>query len=195
MAGVPVGTDTGEGRPRLHGNRVSNLFTTLATDVDDPVARLQLISTVTRESKKVQDVLGLDLLRTWVQFTPPAPFSALLRLYSRWRTAGRHRPPFNVIVSNVRGPGEDVTFSGVLLSDLFSVGPLIEGIGLNITAWSYAGRLNVGLLSCPDLVPDLRELAAGLPSALQELIGTTVSDQASGDTPRAGAPRAWPEGS
>jgi diacylglycerol O-acyltransferase / wax synthase len=195
VAGVPVGTDTGSGSPRLQGNRVSTLFTTLATHVDDPVARLQLISEVTREAKTVQDVLGLDLLRTWVQFTPPAPFSAVLRLYSRWRTAAKHRPPFNVIVSNVRGPGKQVTFSGVPLVDLFSVGPLIEGIGLNVTAWSYGERLNVGLLSCPDLVPDLRELAAGLPAALQELIGTTVSDQASGEAPHAAASRVEPEGS
>ena len=37
-AGVPVGTDRGDGPPRLRGNRVSTLFTTLATHVDDPVA-------------------------------------------------------------------------------------------------------------------------------------------------------------
>ncbi len=177
VAGVPVGTDTGEGPPRLRGNRVSNLFTTLATHVEDPVARLQLISQVTRESKQVQHVIGLDMLRDWVQFTPPAPFSALLNAYSRYRAASRHRPPFNVIVSNVRGPGQAVTFSGVKLHDLFSVGPLIEGIGLNVTAWSYMGRLNFSFLSCPDLIPDLRELAAGLPAALEELLATTVADQ------------------
>ena len=39
-AGVPVGTDPPGAAPRLQGNRVSNLFTTLATDVDDPHERL-----------------------------------------------------------------------------------------------------------------------------------------------------------
>ena len=40
LAGVPVGTDTpGLSPQRLGGNRVSNLFTTLATDVEDPAER------------------------------------------------------------------------------------------------------------------------------------------------------------
>ena len=40
VAGVPVGTDAPGSGPRLGGNRVSNLFTSLATDVDDPHQRL-----------------------------------------------------------------------------------------------------------------------------------------------------------
>ena len=178
VAGVPVGTDVPGGPVRLHGNRVSNLFTTLATDIDDPVERLHQISRVTRETKQVQQALGPDLLREWVQFTPPAPFSALLRLYSRWRAAGHHPPPFNVVVSNVRGPGEPATVAGAELSDLFSVGPLIEGIGLNVTAWSYVDRLNFSLLGCPDLVPDLRPLAAEFGPALEELGAVSAAEAA-----------------
>ena len=48
------------------------------------------------------------------------------------------------------------------LVDLFSVGPILEGIGLNVTAWSYQDRMNFSLLSCPDLVPDLAPLVAEL---------------------------------
>lgn len=188
VAGVPVGTDADAppGAPkRMHGNRVSNLFTTLATDVEDPVERMLQISRVTKESKKVVDTLGPDLLREWVQFTPPAPFSALLNLYSRLRAASRHAPPLNLIVSNVRGPGEVVTIGGAELSDLFSVGPLLEGIGLNVTAWSYAGRMNFSLLSCPDLVEDLRSLSAQVRPALDELLSTC---QTTATEPRHAAP-------
>ncbi|WP_062800215.1 WS/DGAT/MGAT family O-acyltransferase [Williamsia muralis] len=169
LAGVPVSTDDPEGPARLGGNRVSNLFTTLATDVDDPRERLLEISRTTAASKKVQQHLGPHMLTDWVQFTPPAPFSAALKLYSKYNMAARHSPPFNVIVSNVKGPAQDVTIAGSKLSDLFSVGPLIEGIGLNVTAWSYAGRLNVSILSCPDLVDDLGPLVARMRPALDEL--------------------------
>ena len=175
MAGVPVGTDSTDstdGAPRLGGNRVSNLFTSLATDVDDPSERLQVIARTTSESKVVQRTLGPTMLVDWVQFTPPAPFSAALRAYSRRRTAARHRPPFNVIVSNVRGPGEPVTIADARLTDLYSVGPILEGIGLNVTAWSYVDRLNVSLLTCPDLIPDLRSLTDHLRPALDELLAT-----------------------
>jgi diacylglycerol O-acyltransferase len=172
IAGVPVGADPPDAPLRLGGNRVSNLFTSLATDIDDPHERLRAISRTTAESKVIQRTLGPNMLIDWVEFTPPAPFSAVLRLYSKSRAPGKHPPPFNVIVSNVRGPTEEVTISGARLSDLYSVGPILESIGLNVTAWSYVDRLNISLLSCPDLVDDLAPLVAQLRPALDELRAT-----------------------
>lgn len=72
-AAVPVGTDRDDGPPRLHGNRVSTMFTTLATDVEDPVARLRKISEVTRESKQVQRLLGLDSCASGCSSRRPHP--------------------------------------------------------------------------------------------------------------------------
>ena len=141
--------------PRLSGNRVSTLFTTLATDIDDPHARLAEIHRVTDASKLVQQTLGPDMLIDWVQFTPPAPFAAGMRLYSRARAASWHPAPFNVVVSNVAGPREELMLGDSRLVDLFSVGPILEGIGLNVTVWCYQDRVNVTVISCPDLVHDL----------------------------------------
>lgn len=173
VAGVPVATDAPGAEPRLGGNRVSNLFTSLATDVDDPLERLLLISRTTAESKVVQRTLGPEMLLDWVQFTPPGPMTAAMRAYSRLRAASYHRAPFNVVVSNVPGPREPVTIAGARLVDLFSVGPILEGIGLNVTVWSYVDRLNFSLLSCPDLLPDLRPVADQLRPALDELLEAT----------------------
>ncbi len=172
MAGVPTATDTPDpgGPPRLHGNRVSNLFTSLATDVDDPHERLRAINRVTTHSKQIQRELGPEMLTEWVQFTPPAPFSAVMRLYSRVRAASWHAPPFNVVVSNVPGPRETAHIGEAELSDLFSVGPILEGIGLNVTVWSYVDRMNFSLLSCPELIDDLGPLAARFGPALEELM-------------------------
>jgi diacylglycerol O-acyltransferase len=169
VAGVPVATDAPGSAPRLGGNRVSNLFTSLATDLEDPHERLRAIARTTGESKIIQRTLGPDMLIDWVQFAPPAPLSAAMRLYSRSGAASHHPPPFNLVVSNVRGPGREVGISGAVLCDLFSVGPILEGIGLNVTAWSYVDRMNFSFLSCPDLVPDLAPLVAELPRALEEL--------------------------
>ncbi|MBJ7359184.1 wax ester/triacylglycerol synthase family O-acyltransferase [Nocardioides sp.] len=172
-AGVPVGTDPGDGPPRLEGNRVSNMFTTLATDVDDPHERLLTISRVTDAAKLTHRTLGPDMFVDWVQFTPPAAFGAVMRLYSRLRAASWHPAPFNVVVSNVAGPREELRLGDSRLVDLFSVGPILEGIGLNVTAWSYQDRMNVTLLSCPDLVPDLAPLVAEFVPALHELTKET----------------------
>ena len=169
VAGVPVATDAPGGADRLGGNRVSNLFTSLATDVEDPGERLRAISRVTTESKTIQRTLGADMLVDWVQFAPPAPLAAFMRLYSRTGLASRHPAPFNLVVSNVRGPAAPASIAGARLLDLFSVGPILEGIGLNVTAWSYVDRMNFSVLGCPDLVPDLAPLVAALPQALEEL--------------------------
>jgi diacylglycerol O-acyltransferase / wax synthase len=168
-AGVPVGTEPPGSPPRLSGNRVSTLFTTLATDIDDPHERLAEIHRITDASKLVQKTLGPDMLIDWVQFTPPAPFAAGMRLYSRARAASWHPAPFNVVVSNVAGPREEVFLGDSRLVDLFSVGPILEGIGLNVTVWSYQDRVNVTVISCPDLVPELAPLLQQFEPALRDL--------------------------
>jgi diacylglycerol O-acyltransferase len=187
-AGVPVGLDVGDIEPRLMGNNVSNLFTTLATDIDDPVERLRKISVTTRHAKAISKTLGSALME-WSQFAPPAPFAAAVRGYSRVRGARFHPAAFNAIVSNVPGPRERVKIAGAQLADVFSVGPLTEGIGLNVTVWSYVDRMNFSLLACPDLLPDVDVLASYFPAALAELlddqetekVAPTVATEASAD--------------
>jgi diacylglycerol O-acyltransferase / wax synthase len=169
LAGVPVGTDGRDAVPRLGGNRVSNLFTTLASDVDDPADRLRAISDTTAKAKRIQQLLGPSLLEDWTQFTPPHPFAAAVRAYSRLNAASWHPSAFSVIVSNVPGPREPASVGGARLADLFSVGPLADGIGLNVTVWSYVDRMNFSLLACPDLLPDVDTLATYFPDALTEL--------------------------
>jgi diacylglycerol O-acyltransferase len=170
-AGVPVGTDALSGLPRLGGNRVSNLFTCLHTDVDDPVERLLAISRTTSAAKDVQRTLGAEMLADWSQFAPPAPFRAFMHAYSRRRGADRHPAPFNLVVSNVPGPKQPVAFGGARMTEMFSVGPILEGIPLNVTVWSYLDQMHFSLLSCPDKIADLRALATRLQHGLDELVG------------------------
>lgn len=176
VAGVPVSTDAPEAIARLGGNRVSNLFTTLATDEPDPLRRLASIHEITAESKVVQNLLGADMMANWVQYTPPGPYSWFMRQYSRFNLADRHPPALNLVVSNVPGPREPLYAGGARLDELYSVGPVLEGIGLNITVWSYLDRLFVGVLGCRETVPDARRLLGDIEAALAELsdlVGTT----------------------
>jgi diacylglycerol O-acyltransferase len=170
LAGVPVSVSgEPEDGPRLSGNRVSNLFISLRTDIDEPVARLRAIHESSAVAKEVHEALGADMLADWSELTPPKPFTAWMRLYSKLRLADYHPPPQNAVISNVPGPAEALYIGGAKLIELYSVGPILEGIGLNITVWSYLGTLFIGLISCPELMPDLWELAELLPEALAEL--------------------------
>jgi diacylglycerol O-acyltransferase len=85
----------------------------------------------------------------------------------------------NIPISNVPGPREPGRVGGALVTELYSVGPLTTGSGLNITVWSYVDQLNISVLSDGATLLDPHELtdamvdafveirrAAGLPEAL-----------------------------
>ena len=169
LAGVPVSVDGPTDTPRLAGNSVSNLFVSLRTDIEDPRERLQAIHQSAVVAKEVHHALGADMLADWSELTPPKPFTAWMRLYSRLRLADFHAPPQNAVISNVPGPAVPLYIAGAELVELYSTGPILEGIGLNITVWSYLGTLYFGLISCRELMPDLWTLADLLPEALAEL--------------------------
>jgi diacylglycerol O-acyltransferase len=170
VAGVPVSSDRPDDVQRLGGNQVSNLFTTLATDVADPVERLHAIHDVTAVAKDVQNQLGVEMMANWIEYAPPGPYSWAMRSYGRFGLAGWHRPPINVVVSNVPGPRETLYAAGVPLVGIWSVGPILEGIGLNVTVWSYLDRLHVGVLACPDQIGEASTIAAMLGDALDQLV-------------------------
>lgn len=176
LAEVPMALDRPGEERRLSGNRVSNLFTSLCTDEPDPLRRVRRIHEAMEATKRANEILGPDMYRQWSEYTPPALFPPLVRLYSRSRLANRLRPPINVIVSSVPGPRAPLHLSGGRLHSIYSVGPLIEGIALNVTAWSYVDQLNVGVLACPDLVERPEEIAEGIHAAVDELLVATAQN-------------------
>jgi len=170
VAEVPVSTDApGEPR-RLSGNRVANIFTSLHTDVADPIERVRRIHETMLAGKEANLLLGPELFGEWTEYTPPALFAWIVRQYARWRIADVHPPPINAIVSCVPGPGQRLHWAEGRLHALYSVGPIVDGVGVNVTAWSYVDRLNVGILTCPDLLPDPHEVGDGMQAELAELL-------------------------
>jgi diacylglycerol O-acyltransferase len=176
VAGVPVSTRGGEPTDGAYvANSVSNMFTALHVEMEDPVARLRAISAVTKEAKLIHNALGAEMLMDWSELTPPRPFAGFMRLYSRLNLADRHRPPINLVVSNVPGPREPLYVAGARILAIYSMGPILESIGLNITVWSYLDQMNVGIVSCPELMPDLWDFVGDLHDAVAELKKASVS--------------------
>ena len=180
MAGVPV--SVGDMGTRSSGNMVSNLFTSIPTDVADPIERVRTVHRMMKGAKEVHNALGAEMLADWTELTPPRPFAAFMRFYSRRELASRHRPPINVVISNVPGPQAALDVAGARLVSIYSMGPILEGIGLNITVWSYCGSLNFGIVSCRELMPDLWRLTDYIQDALEELKKAVASEGKSGGT-------------
>jgi diacylglycerol O-acyltransferase len=170
VAAVPISTDKPDDVKRLGGNKVSNMFTSLCSDITDPVERVRAIHEITKEAKVAQNLLGADTMANWLEYAPPRPFSWFMNLYSRRGLAARHAPPINLVVSNVPGPRTPLYIAGAELVALYSVGPILEGIGLNITVWSYIDRMNFAAIACRELLPDVHQVTDGLHDALDELL-------------------------
>jgi len=67
--------------------------------------------------------------------------------------------PANVLISNVRGPGEPLYLAGARLEALCPVSTLISGMGLNITFMSYAGQVVIGFTANAAALPNAGRLA------------------------------------
>jgi diacylglycerol O-acyltransferase len=167
VASVPVSTDPDVAR--MSGNRVDNIYVAIGTDIADPAARLRAIHDGVRASKEVRRQLGHGLLEQRADVVPPQLYQPTVRLWSRSHAADVLHPPLNVILSNVAGPKEPIRIGPVALDALYSVGPILEGIGCNITAWSYVDDLGVSVIGCPSSIPDPWILVDRLHDALEDL--------------------------
>ena len=146
------------------GNAVGAILASLATDVDDPVGRVEAIIASTRRAK--EQLQGLSKAAI-LQYS--AMLMAPLTLQQVPGAAGRVRPAFNVVVSNVPGPDRPLYFRGAHLDALYPLSIPFHGLGLNITINGYADTLNFGFIGCRDTVPHLQRLAVYSGEALDEL--------------------------
>jgi diacylglycerol O-acyltransferase len=167
VAAVPVSVRGDQGVEQA--NMVSVMLTGLATDLEDPSHRLLAIHQGALDAKQLQSAMGSEVLTKWLEVPVPALFSLATSLYARLHLSSAHPPLCNVLVSDVPGPPVPLYFAGARLDSIFPLGPIFDGVGLNITAVSCLDMLDVGLVACPDQLPDLWELASGLGPALDEL--------------------------
>jgi len=147
IAGVPVSYGDPD---RLVGNEFTYMTPSLAVHVADPVERIRLTATATAIAKENNRLLGPSLIPSWLNFLPPAMAPPAFRWQSRRMESSMI---FNLTVSNVPGPRERGSFGGAVISEIYSVGPLVAGSGMNVTVWSYVDQLNVSVLT-DDLTTD-----------------------------------------
>ena len=169
VAVVPVSV-----HPEVHtpygSNKVSSMFVQLPAHLHDPLERLMAIREGTKGAKEEHNALGADMLVNWAEHATPNTFSAAARLYSVMRLADRHRPIANLVISNVPGPDFPLYLAGAEMAAGFPLGPVMDGLGVNITIMSYRGTLYWGIIACPETMPKVWQLAAGIPTALDELL-------------------------
>jgi len=164
-AGIPVSLRTDE--DEQIGNRVTQVAVTLATDVDDPVARLKAISEDCEEAKQLVHGGGKGMMEV-LQTLPPWMVTAMMGV----TTPGQASQILgsNLIVSNVHGSDHPLYIAGARLETMYPMSIITRGLGINFTCISYAGQVDVGVTIAPDLVPDPWGIVDGLGDALREYL-------------------------
>jgi WS/DGAT/MGAT family acyltransferase len=151
VAAVPMAIGTDD--RRLEGNHLDNLFLPLRTDLADPRDRVRAIHDAAGAARRIRTALGTDLLGRRADLVPPFLQSGLARAWAATRLSDRVRPPLNLVASCVRGPRIPLELDGGVVTALYSSGPILEGIGLNITAWTYVDTMYVSVLGCSASLP------------------------------------------
>lgn len=170
VAMVPVSVHEQSDRPGH--NQVSGMFCSMQTHIADPAERLRAIAHANSLAKEHSSAIGPTLLQDWTQVAARPVFGTVMRLVAS--TPLTHHPVHNLIISNVPGPQTALYFLGCEVKAMYPLGPIFHGSALNITAISLNGELDVGIVSCPDLLPDIWELADDFVLALDELLECAV---------------------
>ncbi|MCZ4537758.1 wax ester/triacylglycerol synthase family O-acyltransferase [Gordonia terrae] len=151
-------------------NKVTGMFTLLSSDEPDPVARLRKQAELSRTSKEHHAEIDANILRSWAQFAPGTTLSTAMKIYGDRNWASAHPPVFNVLVSNVAGPDFPLYFLGARVTGVYPLGPIMHGLGLNITVFSADGNLNIGIVGCTDQTPDPWAIANAFDDEIKQLL-------------------------
>ncbi len=151
------------------GNRFSTMFYGIPVHIEDPVERVAATTRTASSAKEFYEQSGHELLQSVASLLPPKTINPAMHVVSSLRLAERVPPIANLMISNVRGPDFPLWIAGGRVTQMLPMGPLIEGMGLNITVVSYLDTVSFGFQVCPDLLPDVAQLAGYIDDAVAEL--------------------------
>ncbi len=164
IAGVPVSFNTCP--DRLVGNEFTYVTPSLPVHIDDPLERVRLTSVSTAIAKENNQLLGPTLLPAWLSYLPPALAPGVFRRQARRVESAS---VMNLTVSNVPGRAERGHIEGATISEIYSVGPIVAGSGLNITVWSYVDQLAISVLTDDLTLDDPHEATDAMIEAFIEV--------------------------
>jgi WS/DGAT/MGAT family acyltransferase len=168
VAMIPVSTRSGEQKGN-GSNELSNMLVQLATNVGDPIERLEMIHENTLRGKAYQNAIGAKTLAQMAEVVPFGIANQAVQLYSRYNLAKLHKPVFNVTISNVPGPQFPLYLNGHKLLAIMGMAPIIDGMGLIIMVFSYNGLVTISPTSDAKSMPDIDKFSRYIRESANEL--------------------------
>ena len=152
-----------------YGNRVSVMLAELPTDEADPLRRLRRVNQSMRSAKEHYRALPPSLIQDANDLIPPALFPPVARGLMRLMGMRGVQPPVNIAISNVPGSPRPLYCAGALQRSQYPISGVLDGLGLNITVFSYRDKLEFGIVGDRELIDDPWPMVEALGDALAEL--------------------------
>ncbi|MEQ8747539.1 wax ester/triacylglycerol synthase family O-acyltransferase [Pyruvatibacter sp.] len=146
------------------GNSISMIITTLATDVSDPLERLEAIKRSSKSAKEKANHFSREAATNYSLLLNGAVLAT-----NAVGLGGTVPPPANLVISNVPGPREQLYVNGAKLIANYPMSVLVHSQALNITVTSYMDSIDFGLMADREAVPDVEAMAQMVRDAADEL--------------------------
>ena len=149
---------------RLPGNAIAANRIAMATDIGDPLARLEAVKASVEAVQEDRFSLPEEGATSYILMRS-APVYA-----SQLRGVEHIVPPlYNLRVSHTLGATEPLFFEGARLQAVYPLSHLMQCNALSIGIVNYAGMLNIGFTGARDTLPHLQRLAVYFGKALADL--------------------------
>ena len=162
------------------GNQLGMTVVPLGSDIADPLERLHAVHRAASCGKSLAAALGREFPARLLEALPAMVVEQVARRALV--------PMVNAVVSNVRGPDLPLYLAGARLQMFAPLSIIIDGIGLNITGFSYNGKLWVCFVSCRKMLPDPGLFGQCLNESFAELVDAATAGAKAAHPPVAGAP-------
>lgn len=161
------------------GNMFGAWLCPMGTNVDCSAERLELIHRSMSEGKRQVARRGsaASLLNN-------AASIAATVLLPHLPLAPKVRTGYNVPVSHVPGPRNEMYWNGAHIDEIYPVSTVYDGQALNVTTCSYADRMGFGYVAGRDVVPDIDTLIPLTETCLAELESAVGAVPAASVSPR-----------
>jgi WS/DGAT/MGAT family acyltransferase len=168
IAGAPINVRA-ERNSESSGNQVSIMTIDMATDIADPVERLQSIHQSSEHSKAFSSALGGSVMMDLSEILIPQVMGWSLRAAMMAAARSEKPMPAHVLISNVPGPQFPIYLAGARVSLVMGLGPLVDMMGLFHAVLSGAGVITITFISCREMMPDPEFYKACLQETYDEL--------------------------
>ncbi len=164
----------------VDGNRVAFLPALVPLGLSDPVARLRRIVDYTGDLRRSGVRAATDdYLRRLPKALPPPLLNLAFRLLSSpsLRALGNMimpMPAIDMYLSYVRWTDADAHIGQRRMTGPIVLAPLMPNTGLSCVAFTYAGRIFVGLTADADTFPQVDAFAADMNHAFEELLASAT---------------------